>query len=458
MGSVVERMFRHPSGVSQFGHGREKGISHRYDGRTPDRLFQAVTSGLGPAGDQCTVAKLADGHCGDEYLVPGHELDVWLQASAASFAERGAEDAGVYDDPHEPSAAANASSSSSSRSSMSRASMETITRAARSCSSVRSPGSRASPWGTSSAWCAALLTAQSLHRRSTVVPGRASTRPGEQEPAFQRGRAPRKRRRRQRRSTGDEPEASRAPRLSPDSRTTRPCRKHDYTTPATWQTSGVPLRRIVFVHGGAVDHTAFQGVISCLDKRLDMVAEHRPSVPQLTHAIGADTALVGASFGGGLALEAACRSSTTPRRVVVIGPFLPNAPHPGDQARTETLMAAARRGPETFADAALADDWFAVGVPIEQRAQLRSMLTANAPLQPGRQPLEPPVVSQDDLDNLEVPVIVLVGELDDPVNKANCQWLAETLPRGELREVPRVGHLVELAAPRVVAEAITSEH
>ena len=130
MGSVVERMFRHLSGVSQFGHGREKGISHRYDGRTPDRLFQAVTSGLGPAGDQCTVAKLADGHCGDEYLVPGHELDVWLQASAASFAERGAEDAGVYDDPHKPRAAANASSSSSSRSSMSRASMDVITGAA----------------------------------------------------------------------------------------------------------------------------------------------------------------------------------------------------------------------------------------------------------------------------------------------------------------------------------------
>ena len=145
MGSIVEPMSRHPAGMSQLCHDRERGISHWYYGRSPDRLFQAVTSGLGPAGYQRTVAKLADGRCGDEDLVPGHELDVWLQAGAASFAERGAEDTGIYDDPHEPRAAANASSSSSSRSSMSRASMETITGAARSCSSVRSPGSRASP-------------------------------------------------------------------------------------------------------------------------------------------------------------------------------------------------------------------------------------------------------------------------------------------------------------------------
>lgn len=52
MGSIVERMSRRAAGVSQFGHDREKGIGHRYDGRTPDGCFQAVTSGLGPAGDQ----------------------------------------------------------------------------------------------------------------------------------------------------------------------------------------------------------------------------------------------------------------------------------------------------------------------------------------------------------------------------------------------------------------------
>lgn len=213
----------------------------------------------------------------------------------------------------------------------------------------------------------------------------------------------------------------------------------------------------MFAHGGAVDETAFHGVISCLDQRLEILAEHRPSVARLVHAVGPDTALVGASFGGGLALEAACRSAITPRRLIVVGPFLPNAPHPSDQARTDALMDAARVGPETFADAALADDWFSVGVGVEQRAQLRSMLTANAPLQPGRQPLESPIISEDDLGNLAAPVIVLVGQLDDPVNRANCQWLAETLPRAELREVPGVGHLVELAAPWAVAEAITFE-
>ncbi len=216
------------------------------------------------------------------------------------------------------------------------------------------------------------------------------------------------------------------------------------------------VHRVVFAHGGAVDPGAFQGILERLDRRYEIVADHRPTAAQLAGAVAPGTALVGASFGGGLALQAACRAPIAPVLVVVIGPFVPTSPYPPDQARAEALMAAARLGPQAFADAALADTWFSVGVHEEQREALRSMLARNAPLQPGRLPLDPPEVSEDELANLAAPVIVLVGELDDPANKATCLWLADTLPRAELREIPGVGHLVEVAAPASVADAITS--
>jgi hypothetical protein len=92
--------------------------------------------------DKGAVSKFAERDRGQEDLVSGHEADLRLETRTAVPAERSAEDAGVDDDPHEPSAAAKASSSSSDSSSIKSVSAEARTGAAASCSSVRSLGKR----------------------------------------------------------------------------------------------------------------------------------------------------------------------------------------------------------------------------------------------------------------------------------------------------------------------------
>lgn len=94
------------------------------------RLLQALAARLAPASDEGAVAELADGDGSEEDLLSDHEAELCFEPGPAATAERGAEDAGVDDDPHESRAAAKASSSSSDSSSIKRTSTETRTGAA----------------------------------------------------------------------------------------------------------------------------------------------------------------------------------------------------------------------------------------------------------------------------------------------------------------------------------------
>ncbi len=59
----------------------------------------------------------------------------------------------------------------------------------------------------------------------------------------------------------------------------------------------------------------------------------------------------------------------------------------------------------------------------------------------------------DDLRTLSMPVLLVAGRSDRgslPV----CRRLAELLPVAELLEVPEAGHVVNLAQPKVVSDAL----
>ncbi len=58
------------------------------------------------------------------------------------------------------------------------------------------------------------------------------------------------------------------------------------------------------------------------------------------------------------------------------------------------------------------------------------------------------------LERLLLPVLVVVGERDE-ASRPTCEWLAQTLPRGELMEIPDAGHVVNLARPDAYNEAVT---
>jgi hypothetical protein len=93
-----------------------------------DRVeLQLLAALVTPAGDDGAVADFGDGDGGNEDLVASHEPHLRLEAGAPTSTDGRAEDAGVDEDPHDSSAAANASSSSSESSSINSASIESST-------------------------------------------------------------------------------------------------------------------------------------------------------------------------------------------------------------------------------------------------------------------------------------------------------------------------------------------
>lgn len=126
----MERMTGISAGESQLGRNREQRVRDGYDGDGLDRFLEAFAPSVAPAGDERAISELAHGDGCQEDLVPRHLGDPRLEPLSATPAERGAEDAGVYDDPQESRAVANASSSSSDSSSIRSVSMDVRTGAA----------------------------------------------------------------------------------------------------------------------------------------------------------------------------------------------------------------------------------------------------------------------------------------------------------------------------------------
>lgn len=224
-----------------------------------------------------------------------------------------------------------------------------------------------------------------------------------------------------------------------------------------------PVRRAVLIHGGAVDARAWLPVVEALSQRQAWaaIAPDRPSDGELAALLTAGGVLGGASAGGGIALATATGAPPMIERVVVVGPLVPDAPVTLDDQRMAALSRAAAEGPDAYADAVLDDRWFAAGVSDERRQQLREMLVANAPTANAngtgsRRPWLPPALA-DRLGDIGPQVTVLLGELDDPANVAMSEFVAATVPQGSLHRVAASGHLVELAQPEAVAQAVRGE-
>ena len=112
------------AGVAELRYRSQQRVAGRDDSRRRDRLLQPVAAFVTPASNKRSIAELGNRDGSEEQLATGHETDLGLEPSAAASADGRTEDAGVDNDPHDSSAAANASSSSSESSSMSRESIE----------------------------------------------------------------------------------------------------------------------------------------------------------------------------------------------------------------------------------------------------------------------------------------------------------------------------------------------
>jgi pimeloyl-ACP methyl ester carboxylesterase len=240
--------------------------------------------------------------------------------------------------------------------------------------------------------------------------------------------------------------------------------------------SGTP---IVFVHEFAGDLRSWEPQVRALARRHKCITFNARGYPpsdvpddpkaysQMVAAddIGAvlrtlelDAAhLVGCSMGSFAALHFALRRPRAVKSLVLVGCGYGERPE-----QRETWRADARRLAELFEGegAAVAAEEYAVG-PYrlqfqakdprgwsEFAARLAGHSSAGSAMTlRGVQQARPPLHDfESELEHLDAPVLLIVGDEDEPSLEVNL-WLKRVIPRSGLAIVPRTGHTVNLEEP-----------
>ena len=233
--------------------------------------------------------------------------------------------------------------------------------------------------------------------------------------------------------------------------------------------AGVPL---VLLHGGWSDGRLWTHQLASLSDRFDVVALDVPgcggsddppgpvsldwyadAVADLVTGLGLGRAhLGGLSFGGGLALAVAQRHPGLVRSLVLVGAY---AGWAGSLSPDEVAARLARirdelgRPPQEWADAYLGE-FFHATVDPDILALTRTMMLEGRPT--GTLPMLEAFAEADlraGLADIDVPVLLLVGEHDVRAPLPVAEALQVALPDSRLVVVPGVGHDVSLEAPDV---------
>jgi 3-oxoadipate enol-lactonase len=166
--------------------------------------------------------------------------------------------------------------------------------------------------------------------------------------------------------------------------------------------------------------------------------------------------LVGLSAGSAIALDAALEHPSRVECIVLSGP----APS-GYVSKERPAFAAdlgkalQERDYKKAAEVLLATTVFAT--PPESQALVRQMVTENDRLWAVSRDLMkgPPRNAVDRLDQVRVPTLVLIGELDT-LQRAPAELLGKSIPGARLVVIPGGGHLLNLTSPKEFEAAVSS--
>jgi len=168
-------------------------------------------------------------------------------------------------------------------------------------------------------------------------------------------------------------------------------------------------------------------------------------------------ALVGASYGGYVALQVA---SAVPNRVarLVLLDTAADVVEPDDSLRDvwRREQSLIQNGDLAGATDLMVDTWLGPDADDDHRALLRAMQ---------RRAFELQVAAGDDVTNRDLPVdlgrilmpvTVIVGQHDLPFFRTTARVLADGLPEAELVELPWAGHLPSLERPAETARLVAT--
>ncbi len=241
------------------------------------------------------------------------------------------------------------------------------------------------------------------------------------------------------------------------------------------QGAGAPL---VLLHAGICDRRLWDGVVERLTGRswlrYDLRGFGESTLPEASYepyrdllglldARGIDrAALVGVSFGGGVAIDAAIAA---PDRVAALvgvctGPF--GREWPDDLMRqAEDADRAAEAGDLEQAIELELRMWVdgPQRAPDEldpaQRELARDMNRAAWRAGNGGEGVEVQPLAVGRLDEIRAPTLVVDGELDQPHSRQGCRLLADGVPGARYVLMPGVAHLPPLEQPEAFVREVT---
>jgi len=245
-----------------------------------------------------------------------------------------------------------------------------------------------------------------------------------------------------------------------------------------------PGRPVVLLHGHTLDRRVWLPVLPHLLKaglhviRPDLRGHGRSSRPDFGYhpshhaadvvavldAVGVErAAVIGFSFGGGVALEMAL---SHPKRVGSLGLIATTMPdRPFEPAFVESLREVARAIRTDGVAAAMAGPWganplFAHSFKKEGIREAVAAIVADFPgaefLATERDRVERDWTIPERLGEIAVPTAVMVGEMEMAGFKAYAEEAAGGIPGAELETIHDCGHLLPLEAPDAVAKMIVS--
>lgn len=236
--------------------------------------------------------------------------------------------------------------------------------------------------------------------------------------------------------------------------------------------AGPPL---IFVHGAAADHRSWIDIMQPLGQRFTVYAMDRRGrgfsgdapeydlsreagdVAALAESTGAPAAVVGHSFGGLVALEAALQCDQI-QRLILYEPYIPGSERSAPQEVIDRIQVQIDRG--ELEEAMVTFLRGAALLTEEEVAAYRQ-----GPLWKSRIPLIKTVLREIAVEDgyqfsparlaaLDRPVLLLLGGDSQPVYRRSIETLHAALPDSRIAVLPGQRHLAYRTAPEMFIKAL----